>query len=284
MYKLGFVILHYMSLEDTVECIDSIQDHMDVKEYSIIVVDNRSPNESGIQLKKLYKDYERVTIILNQVNGGFSKGNNIGISEARRQKCDFIVVLNNDTCMIQNNFAAYIFKEYEYSQFAVLGPQIITADGRNDSNPIGNETSHSVQMWKRGVQIAAKNYVKTLFHIDGVHFFKKSENKNPKPINGSKFRQENVALHGCCWIFSPQYFKKYCGLEELTFMYGEETILALNCEKESLLMVYNPDYKLFHKEAAATNFEKSRWKRKLLYRRRMMKAVWAIYKKLKKEV
>ena len=31
MYKLGFVILHYMSLEDTVECIDSIQDHMDVK-------------------------------------------------------------------------------------------------------------------------------------------------------------------------------------------------------------------------------------------------------------
>ena len=67
-YSLGFVVLHYIAIEDTIECINSIINHIDTDNYEIVVVDNASPNNTGNDLLKKYKNHEKVSVILNNKN------------------------------------------------------------------------------------------------------------------------------------------------------------------------------------------------------------------------
>ena len=88
---LAFIILHYMSLNDTVEAIESIRKFADTDSYKIIVIDNYSPDNSFVELNNRYSNDSKVIIIHNDQNLGFAKGNNIGIDFVRKNfKTTFI--------------------------------------------------------------------------------------------------------------------------------------------------------------------------------------------------
>ena len=83
MYTFSFVILHYISITDTIECIESILKNINYLKYYIIVVDNGSKNNSGNILKEKYKNNSNVKVILNENNLGFARGNNVGYKLAK---------------------------------------------------------------------------------------------------------------------------------------------------------------------------------------------------------
>ena len=103
-YKFTFVILHYLTMEDTIDCIESIRDKCRNFQYRIIVVDNASPNNSGRKLEKKYKDDSDIKVVVNRENVGFARGNNIGFKIAKEDKSDFIILCNNDTKLLKDNF------------------------------------------------------------------------------------------------------------------------------------------------------------------------------------
>lgn len=134
MSNLGFVILHFKTADDTRACVESIRQH--VPGAHVVVVDNGSGNGSGKLLASEYKADEDVRVILEERNLGFARGNNVGIKVARSiPGVRFVVVLNNDTKLLQDDFEKLVNDEYAQSQFAVLGPQIETRDGKVDSSP-----------------------------------------------------------------------------------------------------------------------------------------------------
>ena len=134
-YKFAFVILHYLTYEDTCNCVDSIEDHCKKFNYDIIIVDNGSNNTSGEKLLDKYKNNSKIKIIISKENIGFAKGNNLGFEYAKTNlNPDFIILANNDTMLINDYFCSEIIKEYNISNFAVLGPKIILKD--NTINPI----------------------------------------------------------------------------------------------------------------------------------------------------
>ena len=65
--------------------------------------------------------------------------------------------------------------------------------------------------------------------------------------------QVNYKLHGACWIFSKLYFEIFDGLDESTFLYGEEDILYLHMMRNSLTTLYTPDLVIYHKEDSSTS-------------------------------
>lgn len=273
--NMGFVILHYIVIDDTIECIESIIDKIDTENFEIVVVDNASPNGTGEILMKKYRNNKKVNVLLNKINLGFSKGNNVGIKYLLDKNMDFIAVLNNDTYLIQNNFFTVIQQEFERSKFGVLGPKVYDPSGYNTSNPLDDEEILTTKQYKLKYRMYQKLLIKELFN----HRQKKSVNFNiEKNINK---RLENVSLHGCCLVFSPKFFEYYAGFEELTFMYGEETILKMNCKQKKLPMIYNPKLMIFHKEAIATNVDRSH-KNEIKHLYRVCKAAKAIYIKSKR--
>lgn len=265
--KLGFVILHYNAIKETIDCVTSIEKRVDTDNYYIVIVDNCSPNKSGEELKRRYASSERVTVILTQDNLGFAKGNNIGYQYAKDElHCDFICIMNNDTLFIQDNFFAVIKKEYNQSQFGILGPRIVL---KNEKDNFLYVKLPSKEFLEKDLAYQKREIFLMKWHLD--HFvtaYKLTRNfiyrlLNKKVISrygeyfhheGTKERHENIILHGCCLIFSPMYIQVYeDAFNPNTFLYCEEELLYLRCKRKNLGIVYNPDLLIKHLEDAATD-------------------------------
>lgn len=250
MVDIGFVILHYKTFDDTRNCVESIL--RNVPNAPIIVVDNGSCNGTGEKLKKLYKESTDVTVLISNDNLGFANGNNKGIRFLRRKYLPkFVVVMNNDTLIKQTNFIEIVKNEYESSNFAVLGPQIITRDGLNNSNPVeyvvDRKSKASVLLIKRKIKLLLnKLHLNRFLHDVGTSIKHEGKYNNLQ-------RYENVKLHGACWIFSDKFFEKYDGINKSTFLYFEEDILYLETQRKGLKTVYNPDLIVTHLEDSSTN-------------------------------
>ena len=51
---VSFIILNYCSTEVTVQCVESIEKNINYQNYSIVIVDNGSTNNSGKILEEKY--------------------------------------------------------------------------------------------------------------------------------------------------------------------------------------------------------------------------------------
>lgn len=282
-----FVILHYNVVKETTECIESIKKRIHGAKYHIVVVDNASPNKSGKELEQAYAQDELVTILLNEKNLGFARGNNVGIYYARDVlKADFVVVMNNDTYLIQDDFVQVIEDEWDKSGFAVLGPYVESPDMVNQ-NPVPVSITTKKQLSKLRYDFRT-DFLRTYLGVDDIwkslKAFVKKILKVQKPIKVSKIdvRQENIKLHGCCWVFSPAYFKEFKGLDDRTFMYLEEDILFNHVINKKLLTVYNPLLKIYHSEDASTNsVVKTRRAKRLFVQRQHLKSIKVLEKVIK---
>jgi|AKZA01.1.fsa_nt_gi Predicted glycosyltransferases len=270
-YTIGFVILHYNAIKETRDCIHSIFNKIDTPNYKIVVVDNNSPNGTGKQLYNQFSNTSNVEVILSEENLGFARGNNLGFMHLKDEKrWDFICMLNNDTCIIQENFLEIIKKEYEISQFGLLGPLILL--NNNTYNPIDYHGPKYKNIKKSliGIRIArVLNYLglRSIFlKISSIMGLRIREDFKEEP--GLFKRHENIKLHGCCWVFSPAAITQINGLNPITFMFREEEFLYLEMRRKGLKTVYNPELKIRHFEDAATDTmcKTSRQKNEFLYK------------------
>ena len=91
--KIIIIVLNWNGRDDTLECIDSIQ-QIDYPDFSTVVVDNGSSDDSVNSIKKRFPD---VIVLETGENLGFAAGNNVGMRYALEHGADFILLLNNDT-------------------------------------------------------------------------------------------------------------------------------------------------------------------------------------------
>lgn len=257
MEKIAYIILHYQALEETLQCVDSIKRrHGDGKCY-IIVVDNGSPNASGLKLQEQFYRDEEVFVILSERNLGFAKGLNKGIEYARTViNCDFCVLLNNDTELINDNWDRRIASKYNDYKFAVLGPDIISLDNVH-TNPSDSQDT-SISGIKKMISKKKLDYVMYSIYVKPVwinikKFIKRTvryKNSSSKSVNTDTI---GVQLQGSCLILSPIYFRHYTELYNKTFLYFEEAILKYRCDKHGLISLYSPDLVILHKESVSVN-------------------------------
>jgi len=133
---IAFVILHYKTLEETRECLDSLLKLTQPESIrmQIIVVDNASNNGSLESLHQQYGTTSDVHFIALPENCGFARGNNAGYAYAKDTlQADFIILLNNDTEIRQPDFMPKLLLIYESTAFDVLGPDIYTLDQQHQN-------------------------------------------------------------------------------------------------------------------------------------------------------
>jgi len=98
-------VLNYNRLEDTLKCLASLK-QLDYPRFTIVVIDNASPDGSGNQLlttcQQLQTEGIATHFIASDENKGYSGGNNLGIQYAMSQEADYVWLLNNDTTVEPN--------------------------------------------------------------------------------------------------------------------------------------------------------------------------------------
>ena len=252
---IAFVILHYMTDEDTISCINSIVGKVDTDDYMIIVVDNASHNGSVERIREATLNDPHVMLKENQTNLGFARGLNSGIEEARKENARFVACINNDTLLISNNIVATLEHKYKENSPAIIGPMIVSGDNICDINPIRNNF-RSLEEADRVIKKDQMKFRLSQFHLIPLYnSFVKFKNRNKKHVVRHEFLTDKIdyQLHGCFLIFTPSYFTKFDGFDPRTFLYGEESILYLHTLKNGLHTLYTPEIVIYHKEDSSTH-------------------------------
>lgn len=250
--NLVFIVLQYNTLDETIECVESIINRMqNVDSYRIVLIDNGSKKELYNKTLKEYSSQDKIQIIRIEKNVGFSKGNNHGYKYAKQKyNPEYYFFMSNDTMLLSNNLLGVIHSEYKKSQFDVLGGDIIDSVG-NHTSPGKYRKEPSSFILER-----IRNYGMILGRM--LKLYKEEK------ILWQK-RQENVYLQGSALVFSKKAMRKlYLPFYPETYLYHEEDILAHNLIKNKMLSVYNPKIKISHKTSRTVDKNiKNKFRRKM---------------------
>lgn len=289
--KFGFVVLHYMAYDMTVECVDNLLQRFKTYNINIVVVDNASSNGSGKKLADKYHSEKKVTVLLNKKNDGFARGNNIGYRNLVGEKnSDYIIVMNNDVIIEQNEFLNLIDAAYSKEQFAVLGPDIYCPAKNEHQNP-AHLTGFSVKDVKSLYDTLDKYSRHPAYYYYKHAIFGKLKRKIKGEQQTTKetdwtLPMENVVLHGACYIFSEDFIAKRIDcFNPHTFLYMEEDILHYECMRDGLKMVYDPLLKIKHFEDVSTNTRfNSGYKKFKMKNEQMKKSIDVMLKEMEDKV
>lgn len=275
-----FVILHYMGIEETIDCVSSILALDDNSQARIVIVDNASPNNSGKKLQEKYQNNENIFVLLRKANDGFSRGNNEGVDYAKlRWHPDFYVITNNDVLFEQQDFIIQVFDSYKEYVFDVMGPDIYAPVYKVHQNPMQHEPPSLFQVQNTIV----KNTVGLIFfpllkkYIASLH----SEGIRKAAVGNNIIIHPKLCLKGACMIYSREYVEeKGKVFAPETYFYYEEFIQAVYCFKKNKTVVYNPNLKVIHMDGQATNQECDDGYQKSKYILKNMLASAKVYRKV----
>ncbi|MBD9098588.1 glycosyltransferase family 2 protein [bacterium] len=276
---MTFVILHYNNIDETMECLDSLEKF----NSNIVVVSNSKDYDN---LKMIEKRVSKV--IINEENIGFAKANNIGCKYAIEYfQPDFLCVINNDVIIEQKDFITQVEKLYKKYKFDILGPKILPEES-DSCNPFYayktlDEVRARIKYTEKLIKIYQNKFLRLLLNI--YLKVKAPFRKEKKTTNGSS-DQLNVALHGCALIFSKKYYKKYNDVfYNGTFLFHEEEFLALRAKENNLVMLYSPKIELYHKEGSslAKKFQKQKYDSLIFRNKEILKSLKLLEKEMLKQ-
>ncbi len=110
------------------QCVSSIIEKTLYKNYEIIITDNGSNEESAIEyLQSLETGHpDKVTIISYDKVFNYSDANNIAAHKARGE---FLLLLNNDTEIIQENWLDILVSYCQRTKVGAVGPRLLFPNG-----------------------------------------------------------------------------------------------------------------------------------------------------------
>ncbi len=309
MGNISFVILNYKTYNEAIACAESILSTQTYPDIQIVIVDNGSGNGSVEKLEKHFAGAERVHVIAAEENLGFARGNNLGIAYARAHFApDFIVVANSDIIFEQKDYCEQLAAIYAKKPYAILGGDIIDASRTQHFNPVARERVYTISYMRRQALISdMKAWMFRLikfFHLKkavaghygiatdehGADVQDGSKNLTTREVEGKSVAAdcrieeelEGVLLHGCCMVFSREFFAEFDGFWPETFLYAEEEIIYYLAMKKGMCVLYTPKVVCMHKEAVTTStLYQDFCAAKIFYFSNVAKSYWKFLKLMK---
>lgn len=224
MEKVTAVILNYNSSSDCEKCISFLK-KQNYDDLGIIVVDNASNDDELGSIKKIAKVND-VELICNETNKGFAAGNNVGLRAAVSDGAKWCLVINPDVELRDENYVSkMIAKINEHEDVAMAASSIVLPDGTLQ-NPQKESTFGQDVFWM------------------GQYIKKNNDNSNWNVEQQKTGYCEKVS--GCCFFVSADFLKEINYLDESTFLYCEEAILAKQVESVGKNILYIADTKANH--------------------------------------
>lgn len=131
MEKIGIVILNYKTWKDTIRLAKDLLNFSFADNLHIVIVDNDSPNDSYKRIFEEFCKIKNVHIIQSGFNGGYAKGNNIGLKYLAQYNPDFVLILNNDIYITPNVISACIENYNKIDDVGIISPIQQLPNGQN---------------------------------------------------------------------------------------------------------------------------------------------------------
>ena len=242
--KLSVIILNYNVRYFLELCLQSVEAAIQNLDAEIIVVDNKSSDESCAMVKQKFPN---VKLIENSENLGFSKGNNIGVQHA---KGEYLCILNPDTVVPEDCFTElFEFSEIK-NDLGIFACRLIDGTGTYLPESKRNLPTPKVAI-KKMLGITKHYYANTV----------KQDSSGIVDI-----------LVGAFMMLKTDVYKQVNGFDEDYFMYGEDIDLSYKVLKQGYDNMYYGPIQVIHFKGESTLKDN-------VYAKRFYGAMQVFYKK-----
>ena len=208
--NLAVIVLNYNDPDNTNRYIKEIKNYKCVDK--IVVIDNKSPDNSYEQLKKLSSN--KVDVIISQENKGYAYGNNFAIKYLNEKYGEFkyIAISNPDVEVSEDAYNQCLKFLEAHDDVAIAAPRMYDI----------NDNPHQLSGWKlrslKGDIMDSSPALTTIFQKPHIERY------------DELYLSRDVAYVDCVagsfFIIRHSAFKEVGYFDENTFLYFEEDILG----------------------------------------------------------
>ena len=215
--RIAVILVNWNSFDVTNDCILSLK-KVQPDNFSIIVVDNGSADQSGTRLRDLHPE---IILLESPVNTGFTGGNNIGFRYSLAHGYEYSIMLNNDT-FVQPDFLNILCSYMDqHPDVGIVQPRIFYHHDRN-------------LIWNGG------SYFNRFL---GYTYTKGEAKPSDEKYN---FEKEVDWVTGCAFFVRNNIIEKTGLLAENMFIYSEDVDLSFRIRKLGYRLMYLPSSVIYH--------------------------------------
>jgi GT2 family glycosyltransferase len=231
--QLSVIIVNYNVKHFLEQCLYSVRRAANNLQVEIIVVDNRSEDNSPAYLQPLFPE---IRFLDNQQNLGFSKACNQGLKFSNG---NYVLFLNPDTIVAEDCFIKCIEFFESHPDAGALGIKMLDGAGRFLKESKRSFPSPSAALYKLfGLsKIFPRSKVFSKYHLG---------NLNPDQTN------EIDVLAGAFMMIKKEVLDKTGGFDETFFMYGEDVDLSYRIQKAGYKNYYFAGSSIIHFKGEST--------------------------------
>jgi len=231
--KVAIIILNWNGWRDTLECLESLQD-LSYENYQIFLVDNDSTDGSveritawgrdrGFDLDKKSPD-EKIILIQNDENYGFSGGNNRGIQFAMDfSRYQYFWLLNNDTVVDKDALTELVKVAESRDKAGIIGSKVFDYKNRSHIQTIGE------------------------YKVVWPYMNSKREISDKETVLDVKW------IRGASLLIRNELIREIGLLDEKLFIYFEDKDWCVKALKKRWKIYTSLNSRIFHKEGASTD-------------------------------
>ena len=221
--KLGMCIVNYNDYKTTKRLIDNIINYKCLDK--IVVVDNKSTDNSLINLKKL--ESKKIKIIASNKNGGYSYALNIGCKYLIEEFKELTIIVSNSDIIIDSENDLIELAKIVSDNRVVVAPTIIEGNNLNRGWKIPKPTDDILQ----NIFYFHRYFKKKIMYPDNYYHKKLSK---VEVVSGSFF------------LINSKHLENINYFDDKVFLYYEENILGVKTKKAGKSMVVVNDIDVVH--------------------------------------
>ncbi len=235
--KIGVVVVNYRTPDLVIDCLRSMSNQLELNDARVIVVDNKSGDGSAEAISGFLSSADaggaeadgwkrRVSLVRSRTNGGFSAGNNLGLSFL---DAEYYVLLNSDTIVRRGALAALVASAEENPSAGIIGAGIEDEDGAPLHNAFNAISPVSEFLAAAGLDV--------LYRLAPT-------GRVARPIPKETTDADWVSF--ACVLIRRDTLRAVGPLDEGYFMYFEDTDYCHAARRAGWKIVYDPTPRVVH--------------------------------------
>lgn len=211
--EISVIILNYCSFNDTQNLVAQLVSTRN--NIRIVIVDNDSPDDSYALLRDKFGGHNNIDFIQNQCNSGYASGNNIGIRYAHEKlKSPFIAIMNPDVEVAEDYFRHMIGYLEADPKIAAITGIMLNYHRHLDLASIAWRIPSNLDDF-----FLSSGLLRCVYNPVMYNKF-----SDVSQVNSGVYYVDTIP--GSCFVVRSTVLEKIDLLDEKTFLYCEERILA----------------------------------------------------------
>lgn len=220
---VAILVLNWNRCRDTLACVESIG-KLIYPRFVTAVIDNGSSDGSPRVLRERFPSTE---VLETGRNLGYAGGNNVGMKWALQRGADYVLILNNDTIVVDPDaLTGLVLVAEQDPRIGVLGPKVVCEPDRHLLYSCGETQS----LWFNRRRIATGQ---------------------PDREIGAEPRDADYVV-GCALLVSRQFIESVGMLDEVFFAYYDEVDWCFRGRALGFRVVCVPTAVIAHKGEASS--------------------------------